>query len=373
MTRYREPFTIFPKKLHSGTTVFYFTTYDKFNRRKQFSTGCLSRSKAKKYCYDLFKTNDLIRKRSLRFSDYTKDWFIYDQCPYIQSILVRGRKYSRSTADHKRSQLTKSMLPYFGQLNMDDFKREHVEIWINDLRSTKRSNSTINHYLTTLKTIFNEAFRLGDIKENPLLGVKYLAKQTKVRTTLVENEVEVLFDKENSSKVWSKPVVRLATLLASQTGMRMGEILALQREFLKDDHIIVKHSWNKYYGLKGTKSGKTRIVPISKELHQQLTEHIATHDHNFVFSIKNKDRPIGSRIVAKYFYAALNAIGISEEERAERNVTFHSWRHYYNTLLIKRGIPIPIIQAIIGHSNNSTMTENYTKFSSDDLKVVLRK
>ncbi|OQY39412.1 MAG: hypothetical protein B6229_03760, partial [Spirochaetaceae bacterium 4572_7] len=49
----------------------------------------------------------------------------------------------------------------------------------------------------------------------------------------------------------------------------------------------------------------------------------------------------------------------------------HSWRYYYNTMLIKRGIPIPIIQAIIGHSNNRTMTENYTKFSSDDLKVVL--
>lgn len=55
------------------------------------------------------------------------------------------------------------------------------------------------------KTIFNESYRLGDMKENPLLSVKYLTRDTKVKITLTDNEVQKLFNKKSQISGKLKP------------------------------------------------------------------------------------------------------------------------------------------------------------------------
>lgn len=64
-------------------------------------------------------------------------------------------------------------------------------------------------------------------------------------------------------------------------------------------------------------------------------------------------------------------IGIDQVERKNRVISFHSWRHYYNSYLIVKGVSLPIIQAIIGHSGDGKMTKHYTKLNIDDLKQSL--
>ena len=56
--RYKAPFQLFKKKLTSGSKIYYYTTYDKLNHRKQFTTGCKTKSEAMKYCMELFKKNN---------------------------------------------------------------------------------------------------------------------------------------------------------------------------------------------------------------------------------------------------------------------------------------------------------------------------
>lgn len=43
--RYRAPFHVFKKTLKLGNKVYYYVTYDKFNKRKQYSTGCKTKTK----------------------------------------------------------------------------------------------------------------------------------------------------------------------------------------------------------------------------------------------------------------------------------------------------------------------------------------
>ncbi|QEN04157.1 hypothetical protein EW093_05380 [Thiospirochaeta perfilievii] len=118
--RYKAPFQLFKKQLSSGSKVYYYTTYDNLNRRKQFTTGCKTKSEALKYCLGLFKKDELIREQSRMFSKYTENWFIYDSCPYIKKILARGKNYSQSSAILKRSRLVNKMLPYFKNIKMED-------------------------------------------------------------------------------------------------------------------------------------------------------------------------------------------------------------------------------------------------------------
>ncbi|MDC7227925.1 MAG: hypothetical protein PQJ61_14255 [Spirochaetales bacterium] len=51
----------------------------------------------------------------------------------------------------------------------------------------------------------------------------------------------------------------------------MGEIRALQRKAVFDDYIEVSVSWEKGHGLKCTKTGRSRYIPIPKV--QTITGH----------------------------------------------------------------------------------------------------
>lgn len=302
------------------------------------------------------------------FSKFTENWFIYDRCPYIQSILARGRHFTKSSANSKRSRLINKMLPYFKKLKMEDITHLHIEEWITLLKKEKKSNTTINLYLADLKSIFKEAYRTDVIKSNPGLKVNNLANDSKTKSTLKEHEVIKLLNPDTKENIWSANYAFIINLIASKTGMRMAEIQALKQENIHEDHIVVKYSWERNYGLKCPKNGKTRIVPIGKKLYIELNNFIQNNSKEFdyVFSKKDGISPITHTSIHYETNKAFDKIGITKEIRKKRNITFHSWRHYCNTQLLKQGVPKLIIQTIIGHSSDK-MTEHYTKLTKDDL------
>jgi hypothetical protein len=61
------------------------------------------------------------------------------------------------------------------------------------------------------------------------------------------------------------------------------------------------------------------------------------------------------------YHRALENIGISEDEIAERHLHLHGWRHFFNTELLKGGLTIPQTQAVTGHKSDR-MTEWYLHF-----------
>ena len=60
----------------------------------------------------------------------------------------------------------------------------------------------------------------------------------------------------------------------------------------------------------------------------------------------------------KYYYAALVPIGITEGKRKERNIDFHSLRHFFNLMLCVQ-IDDSNLFFIVGHQSKR-MSDNYT-------------
>lgn len=80
----------------------------------------------------------------------------------------------------------------------------------------------------------------------------------------------------------------------------------------------------------------------------------------FIFgSIVKREVPNNSTTIGEVFREALVAIGISEEERKERNITMYSSRHFYNTAMVDAGIDKKDIQRTTGHSTDA-MNKHYT-------------
>ena len=125
---YRDDFTLFPRKLNSGKTVWYYQTYDDEGKRTTAkSTGQTTKTAAKSYCNLLLKEGKLIPTKIPNFEDFTEDWFIYDKCPYIRAQLARGKSFSRNNADMQRSNLNKHLMPEFEKLKLDKISPKKIE------------------------------------------------------------------------------------------------------------------------------------------------------------------------------------------------------------------------------------------------------
>jgi hypothetical protein len=85
----------------------------------------------------------------------------------------------------------------------------------------------------------------------------------------------------------------------------------------------------------------------------------------FLFSLDGGATPICRRTMYDDFHLALQNIGISTDEIAERHLHLHGWRHFFNTELLKGGLTVPQTQAVTGHKTER-MTEWYLHFDPNE-------
>lgn len=220
--------------------------------------------------------------------------------------------------------------------------------------------NSINLYLSILSIILQEAVRVGYIERNPCTSVIKFSDTIKKKGILSENEIKILFSLDHRIQVWDSEVHFLVNYTAIHTGCRVGEILALTADKFFETYIEVSSSYDRKYGLKSTKNKETRFVPIPKYLFEMLYRFNSINKGKFIFSLPNNYfKPISYSSVNKAFKKALEKIGITEECRRNRSITFHSYRHYFNTRLRESGLPDAVTRKIIGHKSSS-MTENYS-------------
>ena len=64
-----------------------------------------------------------------------------------------------------------------------------------------------------------------------------------------------------------------------------------------------------------------------------------------MFYGKDRHTPLSPRIILCGLYGALGRIDITAKEREVRRITFHSHRHFLNTLLRTARVPILLCSA----------------------------
>lgn len=389
--RFKSPFTLFRKTLRSGKKVWYYYFYDEYNKRHQFSTGCTTKAQAEAVCMELYRSGNMIptvqnplallssRPFEQQFStpvfrEYTANWFIYDKCEYFQKKIEHGYNLTKTYAHQKRCELERYILPFWGEYHLEDFTSAKIETWVAWLRKEfKLSNTSINNVSWGLKIILGYAFKTGVTKTNYSEKVIILKYDSKTHGILSKADVEKMFAPENFSSVWNENKLHYTiNFLASKTGLRIGEVQALRKENLFEDHLLINHGYVEKFGLQDTKNHKERTIPISQEIFEELQELSQAQTFGeFIFSKDKGKSPVSRAEIIRHLKLALENIGISKEEQKKRFITFHSWRHYVNSYLINSGVPKSIVQSIIGHVKDDSMTEHYTHVSLDEAKRVL--
>ncbi len=290
-----------------------------------------------------------------------------------------GRRHCRDRADILRIHV----LPALGKYRLTDIDKHKITAFRNSLFNKGYSGSVINKCLYALKTILETAEDEGLIPAVPKIR-KASSEPQRPKGILTIAEVSRLFSFQwMSEPAHCHPAKSLTfaytgNLLAASTGLRLSELQGLKLKDLHLDagYIVVKRAWDVRLNRlnETTKTGRERNVFIPKKvinsLFDLLKEHPALDNpESFLFFGKKKsdEKPAEQAYFVRALYKALQEIGITEEQRKARNITFHSWRHFLNSLLINSKIPIQKIQSIIGHTT-SQMSAHY--YHIDDMADV---
>ncbi|MBN2324801.1 MAG: tyrosine-type recombinase/integrase [Spirochaetes bacterium] len=375
-----KPFTLFKRPTTDGKNIYYVRFRDEEgNRLPGRSSGQFSKAAAETWAFEQLNKGLISPQKNITFSQYAKDWWIYDRCPYIQGKIARGFKPSKTYADDMRSLLMNHIISRFKNVKIQRINARMLEKWVLELREKegkfggKLSHSTINRILACMKIMMKEAVRLEYLQKNPADPILPLKEDPRRKSIFSLEEVRALFGKDAFEKVWGSNLkLYTINLLGATTGARISEARGLQIKYVYLDYVDIQWAYGKH-GLTRPKRSSMRQVPIpektSTALQKLIQESPFQEPDSFVFYGDNKDTPIDSKVILDSLYEALNKIGITPAERKSKNLCFHSWRHWYNSMMRSRGIPDAKLRRLTGHRTQE-MTEHYTSFSVADYQDV---
>lgn len=362
MTVHEDPnyFVLFKPK---NSPYYYYYVY-RYGKKVWRSTGEKTKIKARQAVLKRILNDNILNEKIVykKFKDFANDFWNYDTCPYIQDKIKRGGHWAKKQSVTKTTQLNKYIMPYFGSLVLEEITAAKVRSWLLNLaEKSGMVNKTCNEVLTNLRLILDEAVVQGFISENEARKVKPLIKgESQRKGTFSVEEIKKLF----KPGIWESELARVGCLISAYTGMRLGEIRALTVEQVHEDYIEINASWAEHEGRKCTKSGHSRIAPISKELFN-IIKNIAPFKKGLIFTYDGIV-PVGDSFFKRWLLKATEKIGI---DMKERKISFHSFRYFMNTRLVAANLESEKVRSIIGHES-AAMTSHYLLLTTQDMKDV---
>jgi len=276
-------------------------------------------------------------------------------------------RISERVCFENQATLENRILPFLGDRRLTSLDRNVIKEFRRELFKLGYAPRTINKTLSCLKMILEYAEERRLIQGIP--KIERAAGVGKSRGILTTEEVRELFERGDFKDFRA----RIANLTAALTGLRAGELLGLLRKDVKPGRLEITKSWNQELRKMNatTKNGRSREIPIPAFLQRELDGLLAiaswTEPGDFVFFSTLRRVSMDGIVARRGLYEALASIGVGDEERKARWIDFHSWRHWLNSVLINRRVPLNKVMAVTGHLTPA-MAENY--YHPDDFGDV---
>jgi len=371
-----KPYSFYKRKVKKNT-YYYVRFRDPVTdeRLAGISTGCTTKADAERFVVDYIKKGKVQARSRISFKNFTAGFFDYMTSVFIKRQIDSGARYSQTYADSNKGILINHLLPRFGDKLITAIRVVDIEQFMDDIIAQGYGSTTLKNILNALSAVFSEAYRTEIIPSNPMDRVKRRIPRYQRKGTLPYEVIRRLFIQDEIHDVWRDNLQHfLFCLTALVTGMRQGEIQALRWNDIKNDHIELQYRWDRKYGLSSPKYDSIRTIPIPsflKQLYDGLST-ISTSSNefsDFIFFGKKKGKPIDHKVINNALYYALNQIGIDTTERIKLNITFHSFRHTFVSLM-RNNIDDSQLQQLTGHKSED-MIDHYMHFSMDNLGGVI--
>lgn len=278
---------------------------------------------------------------------------------YAEKELSESSNKAHSTRDVYGSYIKTWILPEWGSHSLSEVRTVDVEAWLAGLSLANASKAKIRNIMSA---IFTHAMRYEWADKNPITLVRQSAKRQRVPDVLTAEEIGALLAE-------LREPYHTAILLASCTGLRVSELLALKWEdihFNAGEIRPIRAIVDAHIGaLKTEASG--RAVPMAVELASALFDWRGkcpyNQDSDFVFGSPemNGTQPYWpDSMLRKMIRPAAVRAGIT------KHIGWHSFRRSLATLLQANGVSVKATQDMLRHANSRLTLELYAQSVPED-------
>ena len=208
--------------------------------------------------------------------------------------------------------------------------------------------------MTGLRFLFRVTLRRLDLAAE----IYHIREPQKIPLVMSPDETKRLLAVASSLKA------RILLSLGYGCGLRAGEVVRLKVKHIDSAQKIIR--------IEQSKGRKDRNVMLSAEtldlLRQWWKMRPSRYDagtpleEHWLFPGNRLGKPMTTRQLNRLFHEAADAAGI------RKGVTLHALRHSFATHLLERGTDIKIIQALLGHDNDTTA--RYTRVATGMIASV---
>ncbi len=235
------------------------------------------------------------------------------------------------------------------------------------------STSAFNQHRGTLIRIFRRLSKQAGIHENPMEEMEAKAAPGITRKELNEVQIMQVLNKfeDPDFKIMHKDEMRVLFHMGTWTGLRLKDCILMKWENVNLDS-------NRIFCIpvKTKAHGNTVIIPIHPSLRKELDKAEAWRNNEYILP------EVSARYLAKPTTLKKDVVKVFSEcgfvtnqqvgnRKKKTNVIgFHSLRHSFVSFCAKAGVPLPVVQAIVGHGNPA-MTRHYVHIGEESVKQAI--
>lgn len=307
-------------------------------RRKSTKRGFATKREAEEWL-----RNFLITQKAdfdMKFADFWK--------MYCADMETRLREHTMRT---KKYIVELKILPYFGNKRVNDITAADIRQWQNELIKMGYSPTYLKTINNQLSAIFNYAVRYYDLKSNPCVKAGSMGKSKAEEMDFWTGEEFRKF----IDSVMNKRLSYMAFMTLYWTGMRMGELLALNPKDVDLEKRTI--SITKSYQRLGKKDVITppktpkskRVITIPEFLAADIKDYMDS-----LYDLQENDRLFP---ITKYYLEHEMQRGIKES--GVKRIRVHDLRHSHASMLIELGFSPLEIANRLGHEKVETTLNTY--------------
>lgn len=333
-----------------------FTYKDKYGRKQPYSKrGFTSETKAKKherYMKVKLKENPTSSNGKRTFDDVFNESMKFSSLK--PSTIGYYKEYYKLWIKKEIGSAQISLLDYAILQNL-----------LNKIGKEK-SLSICKSVLKVITYTFKYAYNNNYIDRMPYAQLKTTGKPSIKKNKIIkQDDYEILFNYTNN------PSYKIMFQIAYYTGMRMGEILALEKNDIDLHNNIIVISKNLYYdkslkeiGISYPKSEESaNFVPIPSKLKEILKEYIDNLDCDII--VNHKGNYIKPGTIYSYLWRF--------NKKFNTHITMHMFRHTYTSNLYENDVAVKEAQRLLRHKHYSTTMDVYTHLNEEKLQGTVDK
>jgi len=265
-------------------------------------------------------------------------------------VIGYSKQSNRETTKIQHEQLYKKLiLPYFGHRKLDAIKPTDVVDFLFHLQELKYASESQRKALNLLSRIFATAIEEDMIYKNPC------------KTSIVRSSISTFEFKEQrfltkDELFWLSetihPKFKELIIFAGLTGLRKGELFALDTSDIDGDKVIVSKSLSSFGGEQVITKPKTSRSVRTVTIPNEVSQYFNNLEYGPVFKSTTGKRINPDNFRKRYFSVAVKE-SIGEPFR------FHDLRHTAVALAIKENKHPFEISKMLGHTSIKTTFDVY--------------